>query len=111
MTTWWIQYAMVPAVAVGAYLWLIVVLRLNGKRSLSKLNAFDFAIRLDKVGAVVLETDGSFSVIEKSANELDLLYDVRRIGAVSAHPRTVSESRADGGQPDEQQRPGRREPA
>jgi uncharacterized membrane protein YcaP (DUF421 family) len=199
MTTWWIEYAMVPAVAVGAYLWLIVVLRLSGKRSLSKLNAFDFAItvafgsalatviispdtgllrgalalamlallqyaltklsiwsklvrevvrsrptllvedgklfrealryervtldeiaeairkeghgRLDKVGAVVLETDGSFSVIERSANELDLLYDVRRIGAVSAHPRTVSESRADGGQPDEQQRPGRREPA
>ena len=174
MTSWWIDYAMVPAVALGAYLWMIFVLRLSGKRSLSKLNAFDFAItvafgsalatimispdigllrgaivlamlallqyaitklslwskfvrdivrsrptllvedgklfqealhyervtldeiaeairkdghgRLDQVAALVLETDGSFSVIEKSGEALDLLYDVRRIGERSAHP-------------------------
>jgi uncharacterized membrane protein YcaP (DUF421 family) len=165
----------VPAVALGAYLWLILVLRLSGKRSLSKLNAFDFAItvafgsalatiimsrdtglwrgaialamlallqyalsklsmsskfvrklvrsrptllvedgklfrealrhervtldeiaeavrkdgygRIDQVGAVVLETDGSFSVIGKSGEEHTLLYDVRRIGELSPHPR------------------------
>ncbi|MBA2770802.1 MAG: DUF421 domain-containing protein [Pseudomonadota bacterium] len=174
MTSWWIDYALVPAVALGAYVWLIFVLRLSGKRSLSKLNAFDFAItvafgsalatimispdisllrgaivlamlallqyaitklslwskfvrdivrsrptllvedgelfqealhyervtldeiaeairkdghgRLDQVAALVLETDGSFSVIEKSGEVLDLLYDVRRIGERSAHP-------------------------
>lgn len=175
MTPWWMDYATVPAVALGAYLWLIFVLRLSGKRSLSKLNAFDFAItvafgsalatimmspnvglvrgalvlamlallqyaltklsmwskfirklvrsrptllvedgklfrealhhervtldeiaeavrkdgfgRLDEVGAVVLETDGSFSVIEKRDKQLELLYDVRRIGELSPHPR------------------------
>ncbi len=174
MTTWWIDYAMVPAVALGAYVWLIIVLRLSGKRSLAKLNAFDFSItvafgsalatiminpdigllrggtvlamlallqfvvtklslwsdfvrdlvrsrptllvedgklfrqalhhervtldeiaeairkegcgRLDQVGAVVLETDGSFSVIERSGEALDLLYDVRRFGQSSNHP-------------------------
>ena len=177
MTPWWMDYATVPALALGAYLWLIFVLRLSGKRSLSKLNAFDFAItvafgsalatiimspnvgllrgalvlamlallqyaltklsvsskfvrdlvrsrptllvedgklfrealhreritldeiaeavrkdgygRLDDVGAVVLETDGSFSVIQQSARELELLYDVRRIGELSPHPRVA----------------------
>ena len=175
MTPWWMDLATVPAVALGAYLWLILVLRLSGKRSLSKLNAFDFAItvafgsalatiimsrdtgmfrgavalamlallqyvltklsmwsklirrlvrsrptllvedgrlfrdalrhervtldeiaeavrkdgygRLDEVGAVILETDGSFSVIEKSNQQYTLLYDVRRIGELSPHPR------------------------
>lgn len=182
MTSWWIDYAMVPAVALGAYLWMILVLRLSGKRSLSKLNAFDFAItvafgsalatimispdigllrgaivlamlallqyavtklslwskfirklvrsrptllvengrlfrealnyervtldeiaeamrkegfgRLEEVGAVVLETDGSFSVIDTSDQEFDLLYDVRRIGESSTQPMVERRSRA-----------------
>ena len=157
--------------AVGAYLWLIVVLRVSGKRSLSKLNAFDFAFtvafgsalatiiisrdiglvrgatalamlallqwglsklslhsawlrrlvrseprlllengriirsamhdervtedelaeavrshgfaRFEQLAAVVLETDGSFSVIGKSDGPTDLIQQVRR-GGVSA---------------------------
>ena len=168
MTPWWMDLVTVAATAVGAYLWLIFVLRLTGKRSLSKLNAFDFAVtvafgsalatviisrdvgifrgavalamlallqyaltklslwskfvrrtvrstptllvrdglvyekalayervtvdevaeairksgqaRLDGVGAVVLETDGSFSVVPASDKDFDLLYDVRVIG-------------------------------
>jgi uncharacterized membrane protein YcaP (DUF421 family) len=168
MNSFWIDYAMVPAVALAAYAWLIFVLRVTGKRTLSKLNAFDFSItvafgsalatiiidqntgilrgclalavlallqyvvtklslwsklfrtvvrsrptllvengrvfpkamsyervtrdeiaeavrnhgygQLDAVGVVVLETDGSFSVIKKAEREYDLLYDVRRLG-------------------------------
>ena len=190
MTPWWMDLITVPAVALGAYLWLILVLRLSGKRSLSKLNAFDFAItvafgsalatiimsqdtgmirgaialamlallqyaltklsmwsklvrnvvrsrptllvedgklfrdalrhervtldeiseavrkdgygRLDKVGAVVLETDGSFSVIEKSDEHLELLYDVRRIGELSPHPRVVEANQRSDRSPAEQ---------
>lgn len=171
MTPWWMDLVTVAATAVGAYLWLVFVLRLTGKRSLSKLNAFDFAVtvafgsalatiiisrdvgifrggvalamlallqyvltklslwskwvrrtvrsrptllvrdgrlyhealryervtvdeiaeairksgqaRLDRVGAVVLETDGSFSVVPASDKELDLLYDVRAMGQPS----------------------------
>ena len=171
MTPWWTQFAIVPAIALGAYAWLILVLRLTGKRSLSKLNAFDFSItvafgsalatvvidrnvglirgaialatlallqyiatklslwsrtfrrvirsrptllvengklfrkamsyervtrdeiaeavrnhgygRLDQLGAVILETDGSFSIIQRSEKKLDLLYDVRRMGEPS----------------------------
>lgn len=171
MTPWWMDLVTVAATAVGAYLWLVFVLRLTGKRSLSKLNAFDFAItvafgsalatiiisrdvgifrgavalamlallqyvltklslwsklvrrtvrsrptllvrdgrlyhealryervtvdeiaeairkegqgRLDGVGAVVLETDGSFSVVPASDKQFDLLYDVRVMGEPS----------------------------
>lgn len=171
MTPWWMDYLAVAGTAVGAYLWLIFILRLTGKRTLSKLNAFDFAItvafgsalatiiisrdvglfrgglvlailallqysltklslwsgfirrtvrsrptllvrngllydqalthervtmdelseairksgegRLDGVGAVILETDGSFSVIPTSDRDFDLLYDVRVIGEAS----------------------------
>lgn len=174
MTPWWMDLVAVPAVALGAYIWLIVVLRLTGKRSLAKLNAFDFAItvafgsalatiiidrnvglfrgavalamlallqyaltklslwsqfirktvrsrptllvrdgklfdealyyervttdelseairnnghgRLDDVGAVILETDGSFSVIPRSEQDFDLLYDVRTLGEPSKAP-------------------------
>lgn len=39
--------------------------------------------QISKVGAVVLETDGSFSVISRSDGPLDLLYDVRCIGNAS----------------------------
>jgi uncharacterized membrane protein YcaP (DUF421 family) len=171
MTPWWMDLVTVAATAVGAYLWLVFVLRLTGKWSLSKLNAFDFAItvafgsalatiiigrdvgifrgavalamlallqylltklslwsklvrrtvrsrptllvrdgrlypvalryervtvdeiaeairkegqgRLEGVGAVVLETDGSFSVLPSSDEDLDLLYDVRVMGQPS----------------------------
>lgn len=174
MDVWWSNFVVLPAVALGAYVWLILVLRLTGKRSLSKLNAFDFAItvalgsalatviidrsvgilrgavalamlallqyvltklslwsrfirktvrsrptllvrdgklfdqamyhervttdelaeairnngqgRLDDVGAVILETDGSFSVIPRSEQDYDLLYDVRTIGEPSKEP-------------------------
>lgn len=159
---------MVPAIAIGAYAWLVFVLRVTGKRTLAKLNAFDFAItvafgsalasviisrdvglvrggialamlallqfvvtklslwsktfrnivrsrptllvrdgkvyrealnyervtsdelaevirnngfgRLNDVGAVILETDGSFSVLSRPDEGFDLLYDVRVIG-------------------------------
>lgn len=174
MTPWSMDLVTVAATAVGAYLWLVFVLRLTGKRSLSKLNAFDFAVtvafgsalatiiisrdvgifrgavalamlallqyvltklslwskwvrrtvrsrptllvrdgrlyqealhherltvgeiaeairkegqgRLEEVGAVVLETDGSFSVVPASDKELDLLYDVRVMGQPSKDP-------------------------
>lgn len=173
MTAWWMDLVTVPAVALGAYLWLIFVLRLTGKRTLAKLNAFDWAVtvafgstlatiildkqvgllrgatalaslalvqflvaktslwskfihktvrsrptllaseegvfeealhserltldelaevirnngygRMDEVGAVILETDGSFSVLGKSKKDFNLLYDVRRIGQPSAN--------------------------
>lgn len=171
MAPWWMDLMGVALTAVAAYFWLVFVLRLAGKRSLSKLNAFDFAVtvafgsalatiiisrdvgmvrggaalgmlallqfgvsklslksklvrrsvrssptllvrdgmvytralnheritadeiaeairksgqgRLDRVGAMVLETDGSFSVIPASRENLDLLYDVRVIGEPS----------------------------
>lgn len=174
MTPWWMDLLTMAAIAVGAYLWLILVLRLSGKRSLSKLNAFDFSVtvafgsalatiiisrdvgifrgavalamlallqysltklsqwskfvrrtvrsrptllvrhgmlyeealghervtvdeiaeairksgraRLDGVGAVVLETDGSFSIVPASDKEFDLLYDVRIMGEPSSAP-------------------------
>lgn len=174
MTPWWFDYLSVAAVATGAYLWLIFVLRFTGKRTLAKLNAFDFAITvafgsalatviidenvgllrgglvlamlallqfavtkasqwsdfirktvrarptllvrngevyrkalsyerltidelaeiirnngfgcLADVGAVILETDGSFSVLGGRFEEFDLLYDVRTIGEASKEP-------------------------
>ena len=179
MNSWWMDLITVPLVALAAYSWLIFVLRLSGKRSLAKLNAFDLAVtvafgstlatiildkqtgffrgavalasltllqfiltkvslwskfvrrtvrsrptllvseegiferalhserltldelaeiirkngygRLDQVGAVILETDGSFSVIGKAGEEFDLLYDVRRIGEPS--PNTFAQRR------------------
>jgi uncharacterized membrane protein YcaP (DUF421 family) len=174
MTPWWFDYLSILAVATGAYLWLIFVLRVTGKRTLAKLNAFDFAItvafgsalatiiidetvgllkgavvlailallqflvtkgsqwldfvrktirarptllvrngmvyekalhreritpdelagivrsngygRLDDVAAVILETDGGFSVLGGKFEDLDLLYDVRTIGEASKQP-------------------------
>jgi uncharacterized membrane protein YcaP (DUF421 family) len=174
MTPWWFDYLSIVAVATGAYLWLIFVLRVTGKRTLAKLNAFDFAItvafgsalatvildesvgllkgglvlavlallqfvvaktsqwsdivrktvrsrptllvrdgkvfmralyyeritldelaevirnngygQLDKVGAVILETDGSFSVLDGEFESFDLLYDVRTFGEPSKEP-------------------------
>lgn len=174
MTPWWFDYISTAAVALGAYAWLIFVLRITGKRTLAKLNAFDFAItvafgsalatiiidenvglfrgglvlamlallqflvtkgsqwsdvfrksvrarptllvrngeayelalrherltldelaeiirtngygRIDDVGAVILETDGSFSVLGGNFEDFDLLYDVRTIGEASKQP-------------------------
>lgn len=174
MTPWWFQYLAAAAVAASAYFWLIFVLRVSGKRTLAKLNAFDFAVtvafgsalatvmmnenvgllrgalvlamlallqflvtkasqwsdfirktvrsrptllvrdgevyeealkyervtpdelaeiirnngygQLDKVGAVVIETDGSFSVLGGPFEQLDLVYDVRTIGEASKRP-------------------------
>ena len=174
MTPWWFDYVSVAAIAFGAYLWLVLVLRVTGKRTLAKLNAFDFAItvafgsalatiiidenvgllrggfvlailallqflvtkgsqwsdfirktvrsrptllvrngkvyeqalryervtpdelaeiirnngygRLDDVGAVIIETDGSFSVLGGDFEDFDLLYDVRSIGEASKQP-------------------------
>ena len=174
MSAWWFDFVSVAAVAVGAYLWLVLVLRVSGKRTLAKLNAFDFAItvafgsalatiiidetvglfrggfvlamlallqflvtkgsqwsgfvrktvrsrptllvsngkvyeqalhheritsdelaevirtngygRLADVGAVIIETDGSFSVLGGDFEDFDLLYDVRTIGEASKQP-------------------------
>lgn len=190
MTPWWMDLITVPAVAFGAYLWLIFVLRLSGKRSLAKLNAFDWAItvafgstlatiildqetgwfrgatalaslallqylltklsmwskffrkavrsrptllvsdegifeqalsheritpdelsevlrnngygRMDQVGAVILETDGSFSVLGKSDGGFNLLYDVRRIGEPS--PDTLEKQRQEKAGDNEEQK-------
>lgn len=38
------KYLTVAAVALAAYLWLVLVLRISGKRTLAKLNAFDFVV-------------------------------------------------------------------
>lgn len=174
MSPWWFEYATVAVVSVSAYFWLIFVLRLTGKRTLAKLNAFDFAVtvafgsalatvminenvgllrgglvlailallqfivtkasqwsdfvrktvrarptllvrdgkvyeealnyervtpdelaeiirnngygELGRVAAVVLETDGSFSVLGGSFDDFDLLYDVRTMGEPSKRP-------------------------
>ena len=174
MTPWWFDYLSIVAVAAGAYAWLIFVLRVSGKRTLAKLNAFDFSItvafgsalatvmidetvgllkgglvlamlallqfvvakgsqwsdfvrkavrgrptllvragkvyqdalkqerltidelaeiirnngfgRMADVGAVILETDGSFSVLGGEFEEFDLLYDVQTFGEASAEP-------------------------
>lgn len=174
MAHWWMDLLTVAATAIAAYLWLIFILRVTGKRSLSKLNAFDFVVtvafgsalatiiisrdvglvrggavlamlsllqyaltklslssklvrdvirskptllvrsgliyedalrhervtidevaeairksghaRLDGVGAMVLETDGSFSVIPASPKDFDLLRDVRVMGTPSTNP-------------------------
>lgn len=171
MTPSWFDYFSLAAVAAGAYAWLIFVLRVSGKRTLAKLNAFDFAITvafgsalatiiidetvgllkgglvlavlallqfivaktsqwsylvrktvrarptllvrngmvydealkeerltidelaeiirnngfgtMEDVGAVIFETDGSFSVLGGQFDEFDLLYDVRTIGEAS----------------------------
>ncbi|QNM82793.1 DUF421 domain-containing protein [Sphingomonas sabuli] len=171
MYSWWFEYLAMAAVAAGAYAWLVLVLRISGKRTLAKLNAFDFAITvafgsalatividehvglvrgglvlavlallqflvtkasqwsrpfrkavrsqatmlvrdglvfpdalkrervttddlaeairtsgvgtLSSVGAVVLETDGSFSVLQGKSADFDLLYDVRLVGEPS----------------------------
>ena len=50
----------VAGTALGAYLWLILVLRISGKRSLSKLNAFDFAVTVafgSALSAVIINRD------------------------------------------------------
>lgn len=189
MTAWWFDFVSVAAVAVGAYVWLVLVLRVSGKRTLAKLNAFDFAItvafgsalatiiidekvgllrggfvlamlallqflvakasqwsdfvrktvrarptllvrdgkvyeqalhheritpdelaeiirtngygRLEDVGAAIIETDGSFSVLGGDFGDFDLLYDVRIIGEASKQPirerRRTMDSGADPG--------------
>ena len=174
MTPWWFDYLSIAAVATGAYFWLIFVLRVTGKRTLAKLNAYDFAITVafgsalatviidesvgllkgalvlallavlqfvvakasqwsdvvrrtirsrptllarqgmvyeealkhervtlnelaevirnngfgnfEDVGAVIFETDGSFSVLGGQFEDFDLLYDVRTIGEASSEP-------------------------
>jgi uncharacterized membrane protein YcaP (DUF421 family) len=40
----WARLGGLAVVAVLAYLWLVVVLRVTGKRTLAKLNAFDFVV-------------------------------------------------------------------
>lgn len=72
-------------VGVLAYVSLVVFLRISGKRTLSKMNAFDLVVTvalgstlatvlaarsaglasLNEAKAVVLETDGSFSVVRR----------------------------------------------
>jgi len=44
MTPWWMDLLTMAALAAGTYLWLILVLRVNGKPSLSRLNASDFPV-------------------------------------------------------------------
>jgi uncharacterized membrane protein YcaP (DUF421 family) len=40
----WSRLGVLVVIGVAAYAWLIVVLRVSGKRTLSKLNAFDFVV-------------------------------------------------------------------
>lgn len=42
----WERIASLGAALVVAYLWVIVVLRVSGKRTLAKLNAFDFVVTI-----------------------------------------------------------------
>ena len=46
-----------------AYVVLVFLLRVSGKHTLSKWNAFDFVVT-GQIGAVVLEADGSFSIVK-----------------------------------------------
>ena len=62
-------------VGVLAYVALVFLLRISGKRTLSKMNAFDFVVTVALGStlatillstAVVLEPDGSFAVVTAS---------------------------------------------
>jgi hypothetical protein len=56
-----------------AFARLLVVIRLGGKRTITKMNVFDFVFtvaRIEDAIAVVLETDGEFSVREGNCREL-----------------------------------------
>ncbi|HZG08282.1 MAG TPA: YetF domain-containing protein [Allosphingosinicella sp.] len=56
----WEALLRVAAMTVAAYFWLILVLRVAGKRSLAKLNAFDFAVTVafgSVLASVILSKD------------------------------------------------------
>ena len=56
----WEPLARIVLIAAGAYFALILILRVAGKRSLAKLNAFDFAITVafgSMLSTVVLSSD------------------------------------------------------
>ncbi len=59
----WSQLARVVLVGSAAYLTLVVVLRVSGKRALSKLNAFDFAVTIaigSTLATILLSSDVSW---------------------------------------------------
>lgn len=98
----WDATVRVVLAGLASYAALVLLLRLSGKRTLSKLNAFDLAVtvapmrrerltkpevlaairqagqaRIEDVGAVVLETDGSISVLPRRQEESTALHGVR----------------------------------
>jgi uncharacterized membrane protein YcaP (DUF421 family) len=60
----WFDIGRVLAVGAAAYLTLVVTLRLSGKRTLAKLNAFDFVVTIaigSTLATILLNTTVSWS--------------------------------------------------
>jgi hypothetical protein len=75
----------------ASYAVLVIVLRVSGKRTLAKLNAFD----LDEVAAVVLETGGNLSVV-RSAGRGRLSPTSEAGGRMTGVARRAREARSTG---------------
>ncbi|OWY81537.1 DUF421 domain-containing protein [Rhodococcus sp. BUPNP1] len=60
----WSDLMRVVLVGAAAYLWLVVVLRISGKRTLAKLNAFDLVVTValgSTLATILLSSDVSWS--------------------------------------------------
>lgn len=60
----WSQLGRIVLVGVAAYVFLVVVIRLSGKRTLSQLNAFDFIVTValgSTLATILLSSDVSWS--------------------------------------------------
>ncbi|HEV2087549.1 MAG TPA: YetF domain-containing protein [Cryptosporangiaceae bacterium] len=60
----WVQIWRIVAVGAAAYVTVVVVLRLSGKRTLGKLNAFDFVVTVafgSTLATILLDSDVSWS--------------------------------------------------
>ncbi len=60
----WSQILRVVLVGAAAYVWLVVVLRVSGKRTLAKLNAFDLVVTValgSTLATILLSSSVSFS--------------------------------------------------
>ena len=71
-------------IGILGYVSLVLLLRISGRRTLSKMNAFDLVVTialgstLDGVKAVVLETNGRFSVVTQGdSGRAESLEDVK----------------------------------
>lgn len=60
----WSGLLRIAVIGAAAYLWLIVILRVSGKRTLAKLNAFDFVVTIavgSTLATILLDTAVSWS--------------------------------------------------